>query len=207
MSHTEEEVANICGLYTSVDGITGAKSFGVSDECVMPSTSANSMPSTSGNTSKNISNSEQMSADKENVAPFNIDEVVSYILEEPATTGKRQIEHSPQRPSPKRRKVLNDVSGIMEEESNNFKMLGEKIQQICDLGERQYRYMKRSFDKFDKNTASQTKSVHNIDKTLKEMLEETKRHNLQFEKSLVEKNKLKLQLLEIEKIKLGLQSP
>ncbi|XP_075163744.1 uncharacterized protein LOC142237449 [Haematobia irritans] len=111
------------------------------------------------------------------------------------TNGTQEIEtpspYAP--PSPKKKKALNDVTHIMEEESKNFNLLGEKIEKLCGQNECLLKRLKNIDSSLDK-----------LRYLKKEEIQENKRHHIEIEKKLAEKNEMKLELIKLKKLKLDI---
>lgn len=187
----EDELAQICQIYKAVDGIKRTKSFGVAKAI----SSADKENLEANNTLTPEPESPQSSSNLSSPRPSTSKRArnVSDLNEE----GNKQSSSrsSPRPSSSKRAGNTFDVKALVEEENKQLQNIGNMLAEIVKSKEEDRKYFK-SIDA----------TISDIRSLKKEETQEMKRHHMQIERSLVTKNELKIQFLELEKLKLDMIS-
>lgn len=183
LSPIEEQLAIVCDIFQTVEGVTMAKTFG-------------------GNKGKDCYENV-----KEKPTILNTTVSTDSQFKPPPATISRTVETdvAPQppsslpemsdvSPSQRKRKCLNgDILNVMEEEKENFKNLAAKIEEVNETLKNQSSYLKNL-----------NRNIYELRSYKKKELEETKKHQIKMEKIAMERNELKLEFLKLEKLKMGI---
>lgn len=231
----DEQVAIICGLYTSVDGVKNSKSFGPQSK---EKAGKKSLPNISVSISTEVcesngtkcmrkaANGNLPSHNKEkpgkkrlpstsvSIPTLEICEesltptaITCEILEnEPIVDTVASTSSTPTTSagvrSRKRKKHITDIADVLSMESKHFSEISSKIEDIS----RQLNDSKKYLKELSTNVKETHRSLRDIKRLKEKELEEFTRHHYSLEKHLKEKNEMKLKFLEIEQIKLGIES-
>lgn len=172
----DEQVAVICGLYASVDGVKSTKSFGVqsNNNDVLPTQSLT-----------------------ETHAPTPMSPLTPLIevcQNERISSKTSTPKTSAQVCSRKRRRTIPHVADVMEMESKHFAKISANLEKIREEVKENKNHLKEI-----------SRNIRELKRLKEKELKKLTRHHYVEENSLKTTNELKLKFLELERMKLGLQ--